>query len=92
MKEAKNGQEAIDIVKDQNIDAILMDVKMPIMNGLEASRHIKALDKKIPIIAQTAFTFEFEEKVSIDSGCDAYIPKPIRGAKLLSLLDEFLYD
>jgi signal transduction histidine kinase/CheY-like chemotaxis protein len=89
---AKNGQEAIDIVKNQNIDAILMDIKMPVMNGLEATRHIKALGKKIPIIAQTAFTFEFEEKISFDSGCDAYITKPVRGAKLLSLLDEFFNE
>ena len=86
---AKNGQEAIDIVKNQNIDAVLMDIKMPEMNGLEATRHIKALGKKIPIIAQTAFTFEFEENISINSGCDAYIPKPVRGEKLLSLLEEF---
>ncbi|MBU8892765.1 MAG: response regulator [Bacteroidales bacterium] len=89
---AKNGQEAIDIVKTQNVDAILMDIKMPIMNGLEATKHIKALGRKIPIIAQTAFTFEFEENISIDSGCDAYIPKPVRGAKLLSLLDEFFNE
>ncbi len=89
---AKNGQEAIDIVKSQNIDAILMDIKMPVMNGLEASKHIKALSKKIPIIAQTAFTFEFEESISIDSGCDAYISKPVRGVKLLSLLNEFFND
>ncbi len=89
---AKNGQEAIDIVKNQNIDAILMDIKMPVMNGLEATKQIKALGKKIPVIAQTAFTFEFEENVSIDSGCDAYIPKPVRGTKLLSLLDEFFNE
>ena len=89
---AINGQEAIDIVKNQNIDAILMDIKMPVMNGLEATRHIKALNKNIPIIAQTAFTFEFEEKISFDSGCDAFIPKPVHGAKLLSLLDEFFNE
>ncbi len=89
---AKNGKEAIDIVKNQNIDAILMDIKMPEMNGLEATRHIKALGKNIPVIAQTAFTFEFEENISFDSGCDAYIPKPVRGTKLLSLLDEFFNE
>ena len=65
---------------------------MPEMNGLEATRHIKALGKNIPVIAQTAFTFEFEENISFDSGCDAYIPKPVRGTKLLSLLDEFFNE
>lgn len=87
---AKNGQEAINLSKEYNIDLILMDIKMPVMNGLEAARKIKETGKHIPIIAQTAFTLEYDEKRSINSGCDAYISKPIQKRQLLSILNSFL--
>ena len=87
---AKNGLEAIEIVENNNIDLILMDIKMPIMNGLDAAKRIKNMDKKIPIIAQTAFTLEYDEKRSFDSGCDAFLSKPIRQPHLLSLLNTYL--
>jgi len=60
------------------------------MNGLDAAKRIKNMDKKIPIIAQTAFTLEYDEKRSFDSGCDAFLPKPIRQSQLLSLLNTYL--
>ena len=87
---AKNGLEAIEIVENNKIDIILMDIKMPIMNGLDAAKRIKNIDKKIPIIAQTAFTLEYDEKRSFDSGCDAFLSKPIRQPQLLSLLNNYL--
>lgn len=87
---AKNGQEAINLVNEYQIDLILMDIKMPVMNGLEAARQIKQTGKHIPIIAQTAFTLEYDEKRSINSGCDAYISKPIQKRKLLSILNSYL--
>lgn len=87
---AKNGLEAIEIVQNNAIDLILMDIKMPIMNGLEAARKIKSMRKKIPIIAQTAFTLEYDKKYSIDSGCDAYLSKPITKSQLLSIISNFI--
>ncbi len=87
---ARNGIEAIKIVENNKIDLILMDIKMPIMNGLEAARKIKSMNKRIPIIAQTAFTLEYDEKKSFDSGCDAFLTKPIRQPQLLSLLNSYL--
>ncbi|MFC2104834.1 response regulator, partial [Bacteroidota bacterium] len=87
---AKNGLEAVEIVKDNDIDVILMDIKMPVMNGLEAARKIKSLGKKIPIIAQTAFTLEYDEKKTVDSGCDAYISKPITRPQLLNIISTYL--
>lgn len=87
---AKNGTEAIEIVKGNEIDLILMDIKMPGMNGLEAARIIKEMNKNIPIIAQTAFTTEYNKKYSSNFGCDAYIPKPIKETKLLNLINDFL--
>jgi signal transduction histidine kinase/CheY-like chemotaxis protein len=87
---AKNGLEAVKIVENNKIDLILMDIKMPVMNGLEAARKIKNMGKKIPIIAQTAFTLEYDEKRSLDSGCDAFLSKPIRNTQLLSLISTYL--
>jgi len=87
---AANGEEAVEIVKNNNIDIILMDVKMPVMNGLEAARIIKEINRNIPIIAQTAFSLEYDENKSINSGCDAYITKPITKNQLLNLLDNYL--
>jgi len=72
------------------VDLILMDIKMPEMDGLDATKAIKKVDKEIPIIAQTAFAMENDEKMSLEAGCDAYISKPIRKHKLFELLNEYL--
>ena len=63
---------------------------MPNMDGLEATREIKKTHPEIPIIAQTAFTMENNEKMSKEVGCSAYIQKPIQRPNLLSLLSTFL--
>ena len=67
-----------------------MDLKMTVMNGVEAKRIIKSMGKKIPIIALTAFEVEQNEKITIDTGCDAYIAKSLKEAYLLKVLNEFL--
>jgi len=87
---ANNGQEAVDLASKHDIDLILMDIKMPIMNGLEATKVIKGINKNIPIIAQTAFIYENDEKVSLSSGCDAFIAKPIGKNNLLDLMQRFM--
>ncbi|MHC1703294.1 MAG: response regulator [Tenuifilaceae bacterium] len=87
---ANNGKEAIDIFSNNPIDLILMDIKMPVMDGLEATREIKKLNKEIPIIAQTAYAMQNDENICLDAGCDEYISKPIQPEKLMLLLKKYL--
>ena len=88
---AKNGQEAIDIcLNNKNIDLILMDIKMPIMNGHEASKKIKSKIPKLPIIAQTAYSTESEKRLALESGCDAFIAKPIKKEELYTLITQYI--
>lgn len=87
---AVNGLEAINIFKNNTIDLILMDIKMPVMDGLEATREIKKLNKAIPIIALTAFAMQNDSNICKDAGCNDYISKPISQEKLFSTLDKYL--
>jgi CheY-like chemotaxis protein len=75
---ARNGREAIDLVKNmENISLILMDIKLPEINGLMATREIKKFKPEIPIIAQSAYASQADIRQSIEAGCDDYITKPI---------------
>jgi PAS domain S-box-containing protein len=85
---AKNGKEAIDIVNSRKVDAILMDIRMPVMDGYEATQEIKKLRKDIPIIAQTAYALKGEREKSLAAGCDAYISKPIDAHELRAALGD----
>lgn len=75
----ENGQEALDAVKLQHYDLILMDMQMPVMNGFEATRKIRELKdyKDTPIIALTAFAMKGDREKCLDAGATDYIPKPI---------------
>ena len=75
---AKNGVEAIDLFnKNKHIDIILMDIKMPILSGYEATKEIKIVMPTVPIIAQTAYAINNEKEIALAAGCDDYISKPI---------------
>lgn len=88
---AENGFEAIEICqRNKNIDLILMDIKMPDMNGLEATKEIKKFNPNIPIIIQTAYAMQNDEKISSATGCDDYISKPIKKEILISVLEKWL--
>lgn len=87
---AENGKEAIEKSTSNPIDLILMDIKMPVMDGLKATQEIKKINKDIPIIAQTAYAMENDEKICLESGCDDYISKPILQDKLFAMLDKYL--
>ena len=81
---AQNGEEAIEICKENsNIDLVLMDIKMPVMNGIEATRAIKRFNPQLPIISQTAHAIAGDQEKSLEAGCDDYITKPINEAELL---------
>ena len=91
IKWAKNGQTAIDCFnQNPEINLILMDIKMPIINGLEATRVIKSKNHHLPIIAQTAYAHGHNREDFINAGCDEYIPKPINSKLLIRLLEKFL--
>ncbi|MFP4025057.1 MAG: transporter substrate-binding domain-containing protein [Thiohalospira sp.] len=88
---ASTGNETIEICKkNNNIDLILMDIKMPGMNGLEATMKIKQLNPNIPIIIQTAYAMHDDERLSLQAGCDGYIAKPIKKEKLLTIISKWL--
>jgi two-component system cell cycle response regulator DivK len=75
---ARVAQEAIDIVASgRKIDLVLMDIKMPIKDGYQATREIKTLNAALPVIAQTAYASAEEMQKCRDAGCDDYIVKPI---------------
>ena len=72
------------------IDLILMDIRLPQMNGIEATYKIKEINPKIPIIVQTAYALRSSYEEAIKSGCDEYITKPIRIESLLPLIEKYL--
>jgi len=88
---ASNGQEAVNYCKNQTlVHLILMDIKMPVMDGIEATRTIKHFYPDIPIIAQTANTI-YETRIScMEAGCDDFITKPIDSAELLHMISLYL--
>jgi len=87
---AITGNEAIELTNNQSVDVVLMDIKMPEMDGLEATRIIKSKNKNLPIIATTAFAMEDDDKTCLEAGCDTYISKPINEEKLLETIGRFL--
>jgi len=87
---AKDGLQAIELAKSSSPDLILMDIKMHIMDGLEATREIKKILPSVPVIAQTAYAMENDERISLEAGCDYFITKPIRKQKLLEVVNKYL--
>jgi signal transduction histidine kinase/CheY-like chemotaxis protein len=88
---AKNGREAIDICKSQeDIDIILMDIKMPEIDGLEATMEIRKFNKSIQIIAQSAYVFEDDFINSRKVGCNYFLTKPVDKKELIKLIDDFI--
>lgn len=88
---AHNGKEAIEIMqRTDDISLIMMDLKMPIVNGFEATRKIKAMHANVPIIAQTALTIPGDKQRALEAGCDDYIPKPIDYDGLLGLIEKYI--
>ncbi len=82
-----NGMEAVEVCRNnQQIDFILMDLKMPVMDGMEATRLIKLMNPEIPIIAVTAYAMSGDETKALDGGCDWYLSKPLRKEVLLEKL------
>jgi two-component system, cell cycle response regulator DivK len=90
--EAENGVEALAAVAKRRPDLILMDIQLPIMDGYEATRRIKADPalRSIPIIAVTSYALSGDEARGREAGCDAYVTKPYSPRQLLAKIREFL--
>lgn len=87
---ATNGMEAIEVCKSNNdIDLVLMDLKMPVLDGFEATRKIKQFKPHLPIIAQTGQALSEDKDKAKEAGCDAYITKPIKRNELFELIRKF---
>jgi len=88
---AKNGQEAVNICSEnKNIDLVLMDLKMPVMDGYKAMIEIKKTNPDMKIIAETAYALSEDRRKILDAGFDDYLPKPIKPEKLDELLNLYL--
>ena len=86
---AKNGKEAIELVKQHpNINIVLMDIKMPIMNGYEATTEIRKFQPNLPIIALTAHAFTEDRDKAFEAGCNDFLSKPINEDELFSCIDK----
>ena len=87
---ASTGKEAIEICRNnKNIDLILMDIRMPELNGYEATRQIREFNKDVLIIAQTAYGLTGDREKAIKTGCNDYIAKPIKNEELLALIRKY---
>ena len=86
---ARDGREAVDMYKENHPDLIFMDIKMPYMDGLEATRLIRGYSKDIPIIALTAFAFESDRERAIEAGCNDYLTKPVSQEAIEKILDKY---
>jgi CheY-like chemotaxis protein len=87
---AKNGKEAVEIFENNpNIDLILMDIKMPVMDGYSATIKIKEIDKKVVVVAQTAYALASDREKALAAGCNDYLAKPLMKKDLFSVIQKF---
>jgi signal transduction histidine kinase/ActR/RegA family two-component response regulator len=85
--QASNGKEAVaTFQKNSDVDLILMDIRMPLLNGYEATKQIREFDKKVIIVAQTAFALEGDSKKTIAAGCNDHLTKPVDKHKLEAII------
>lgn len=81
-----NGVEAVEEIRNGKFDFVLMDLKMPVMDGLVATRKIREFNSDIPIVALTANAFDADRASAMDAGCNAFLPKPVKRKQLFELL------
>ena len=88
---ARNGHEVMQLLEEHpGIDLILMDIKMPEMDSLEATRKIRTFNDHIPIVALTAYAMSDDREISLEAGCNDYISKPVRKSRIFSVLSRYL--
>ena len=87
---AKNGREAVSIFEKQDIDLILMDIKMPIMTGIEALTEIRQESKSIPVVMLSAYVFDSDIEIARRAGASDYLSKPVSVKQLKDTLNKYL--
>ena len=87
---ARNGQEAVEMVDKDQYDIVLMDIKMPVMTGLEATKLIKAKYPDLPVVALTANAFDSDRQAAVEAGCDDFLAKPVSSEACLSTIKRFV--
>ena len=87
---AKNGQEAVDMADKGGFDLILMDIKMPVKDGLAATKEIKEKHPEMPIIALTANAFDSDRQLAIEAGCDDFLSKPVSSDRCMAAIAKFI--
>ncbi|MCD4746581.1 MAG: response regulator [Bacteroidales bacterium] len=88
---AVNGEEAVELCKEYpDIDLVLMDIRMPKLDGYKATKLIKKFRKDLPIIAQTAYSMIGDQQKAIEVGCDDFITKPIKATELLEKIAKLI--
>ena len=90
--QTRDGREALALIREHKPDLVLMDIQLPEISGIEVTRQIKGDDelKGIPVVAVTAFAMKGDEEKIRESGCDAYISKPISVPDFVATVQEFL--
>jgi CheY-like chemotaxis protein len=90
LKWAHNGLQAVDICsEDKDLDLVLMDIKMPDMNGIEATKKIREIRSDLPVIAVTAFAKNEDRLTALSAGCNDFLSKPIKKEDLLMVLARY---
>lgn len=87
---ARNGQEAVELAESEKPDLVLMDLRMPVLSGQEATLRIKAANPSLPIIALTAYAFDKDRIEAEEAGCCNFMSKPISSQKCLEMIAKYI--
>ena len=87
---ARNGKEAVEMAEKEHPDLILMDIMMPVMNGLDATKAIREKQPQLPIIALTANAFDCDREQALQAGCNEFMAKPVNGELCLKTIAKLI--
>jgi CheY-like chemotaxis protein len=87
---ARNGQQAIDLCVENNVDIVLMDIRMPGTDGNEATRKIKEFNSDIVVIAQTSYSLKEDRDKAFEAGCDSFLAKPVKPNNLMATVEKYI--
>jgi len=90
LRRAHNGMEAVTMFQDSQPDLVLMDIKMPILNGIETAKLIRSLSPKTPIVALSAYAFDQDRNAAMQAGCNDFLAKPFDKTQLMDILMQYL--
>lgn len=92
LERARDGMEAVTMFEELHPDLILMDMKMPNLDGLDATKIIRELSPKIPIIALTAYAYECDRQAALKAGCNEFLTKPYKQEELKEVIERHLEE